>query len=184
MCRWLAYTGSPVLVEDLLYRPEHSLIVQSMHSPRGRADERGRLRARVVRRPGDTRGLPQHRARLERPQPAELAARSPRRCVFAHIRASTGSPVQETNCHPFRHGRWLWMHNGIIDGFHGCQAGPGDGRRPVAVPRHRGLDRLRAVLLPRPDASASRTTRPRPWPGRSAWSRRSVVGTVSRSRCR
>src|SRR5262249_29895016 len=34
--------------------------------------------------------------------------------VFAHIPASTGSPVQQTNCHPFRHGRWLWMHNGLI----------------------------------------------------------------------
>jgi len=38
--------------------------------------------------------------------------------VFAHIRASTGSPVQHTNCHPFRHGRWLWMHNGLITDFH------------------------------------------------------------------
>jgi predicted glutamine amidotransferase len=37
--------------------------------------------------------------------------------VFAHVRASSGSPVQETNCHPFRHGRWLWMHNGAIRGF-------------------------------------------------------------------
>jgi glutamine amidotransferase len=37
--------------------------------------------------------------------------------VFAHIRASTGSPVQQTNCHPFRHGRWLWMHNGLIHEF-------------------------------------------------------------------
>jgi len=25
--------------------------------------------------------------------------------------------VQQTNCHPFRHGRWLWMHNGFLDGF-------------------------------------------------------------------
>jgi predicted glutamine amidotransferase len=38
--------------------------------------------------------------------------------VFAHIRAAIGSPVQQTNCHPFRTGRWLWMHNGYIDGFH------------------------------------------------------------------
>src|SRR5690606_3541265 len=35
---------------------------------------------------------------------------------FAHVRASTGSPVQRSNCHPFRHGRWLWMHNGILEG--------------------------------------------------------------------
>jgi len=26
--------------------------------------------------------------------------------------------VQQTNCHPFRHGRWLWMHNGLIAEFH------------------------------------------------------------------
>ena len=38
--------------------------------------------------------------------------------MFAHIRASSGSPVQLTNCHPFRHGRWLWMHNGVIRDFH------------------------------------------------------------------
>ena len=38
--------------------------------------------------------------------------------VFAHIRASSGTPVQQTNCHPFRHGRWLWMHNGAIARFH------------------------------------------------------------------
>ena len=36
---------------------------------------------------------------------------------FAHVRASTGTPVQRSNCHPFRHGRWLWMHNGVLAGF-------------------------------------------------------------------
>jgi len=33
---------------------------------------------------------------------------------FAHIRASTGTAVQETNAHPFRYGRWLFMHNGLV----------------------------------------------------------------------
>jgi hypothetical protein len=33
---------------------------------------------------------------------------------FAHLRAAIGSAVQQTNCHPFKHGRWLWMHNGFI----------------------------------------------------------------------
>ena len=36
---------------------------------------------------------------------------------LAHVRASTGAPVQETNCHPFRYGRWLFVHNGFIDGY-------------------------------------------------------------------
>jgi predicted glutamine amidotransferase len=25
--------------------------------------------------------------------------------------------VQQTNCHPFRHDRWLFMHNGYINEF-------------------------------------------------------------------
>jgi predicted glutamine amidotransferase len=48
----------------------------------------------------------------------ELAASVRSGLVFAHIRASSGSPVQQTNCHPFRHGRWLFMHNGVISNFH------------------------------------------------------------------
>jgi glutamine amidotransferase len=48
----------------------------------------------------------------------ELAEHIASPLVFAHIRASTGTAVQETNCHPFRHGRWLWMHNGAIREFH------------------------------------------------------------------
>jgi predicted glutamine amidotransferase len=35
MCRWIAYTGSPVLIEDLLFAPENSLIVQSLHARLG-----------------------------------------------------------------------------------------------------------------------------------------------------
>src|SRR5215217_912869 len=35
MCRWLAYSGSPLLIEELLYRPDHSLIDQSLHSRLG-----------------------------------------------------------------------------------------------------------------------------------------------------
>jgi predicted glutamine amidotransferase len=34
------------------------------------------------------------------------------------VRAAIGSPIQETNCHPFRHGRWLFVHNGYIADFH------------------------------------------------------------------
>jgi glutamine amidotransferase len=47
----------------------------------------------------------------------ELAAHARSRRVFAHIRASTGTPVQRSNCHPFRHGQWLFMHNGSIAEF-------------------------------------------------------------------
>ena len=35
MCRWLAYSGTPVLLEELLYKPAHSLIDQGLHSRLG-----------------------------------------------------------------------------------------------------------------------------------------------------
>ena len=33
------------------------------------------------------------------------------------MRAAIGSPVQQTNCHPFRRGNWLFVHNGYIADF-------------------------------------------------------------------
>ena len=122
MCRWLAYRGAPVLLEDLLYRPEHSLIVQSMHSQLGveatNGDGFGVGWYSTQSTPGTYRSV----------EPAwndrniqNLAGHITSGCVFAHVRASTGTAVQQTNCHPFRRGRWLWMHNGAISGFHGMK---------------------------------------------------------------
>lgn len=37
--------------------------------------------------------------------------------VFAHVRASTAGALSETNCHPWRFGRLMWMHNGQISSF-------------------------------------------------------------------
>ena len=119
MCRWMAYSGDPILVEDLLFRPNHSLIDQSLHS---------RLGATTTN--GDGFGIGWYG---EGPVPAlfksvdpawndqnlrEIASQVRTPLFFAHVRASTGTPVQRTNCHPFRHGRWLWMHNGALRGFH------------------------------------------------------------------
>jgi glutamine amidotransferase len=120
MCRWLAYTGTPVLLDTVLYKPAHSLIDQSLHSRMG-----------VETTNGDGFGVGWYEPDNGTPAifrdtgPAwsnrnlrEIAdhVRSP--LFFAHIRASTGTPVQQTNCHPFRHGRWMWMHNGGITDFH------------------------------------------------------------------
>lgn len=118
MCRWLAYSGGPVLLEDLLYRPEHSLIVQSLHSTRGAEPTNGDGFGVGWYGEGPVPGV------FRSIEPAwndrnlhEISGhvRSPR--VFAHIRAAIGSPVQQTNCHPFRHDNWLFMHNGYIEGF-------------------------------------------------------------------
>jgi glutamine amidotransferase len=53
---------------------------------------------------------------LERPESRELSGHIRSRLVFAHVRASTGTPVQHTNCHPFRHAKWR-MHNGLLNRF-------------------------------------------------------------------
>ena len=118
MCRWMAYTGSPLLIEDLLYVPENSLIVQSLHARLG-----------VEPTTGDGFGVgwfgdEELPGRYRSIEPAwndrnlqEVAGHVRSRLVLAHVRASTGTPVQQSNCHPFRHGRWLWVHNGAIAGF-------------------------------------------------------------------
>ena len=118
MCRWLAYSGSPVLLEELLYEPKHSLIDQSLHSTMGaettNGDGFGIGWYGAAETPGTFHSIePAWSERNLR----ELASHLSSGLVFAHIRASSGSPVQETNCHPFRYGNWLWMHNGLIGEF-------------------------------------------------------------------
>ncbi len=118
MCRWLAYSGAPVSLDELLFKPKNSLVVQSQHSKLGattvNGDGFGVGWYGAPERPGLYRSIePAWNDRNLR----ELSALASSRRVFAHIRASTGSAVQQTNCHPFRHGNSLWMHNGVLAGF-------------------------------------------------------------------
>jgi predicted glutamine amidotransferase len=48
----------------------------------------------------------------------EICAQIASPLFLAHVRATTGTPVQQTNCHPFRYGRWIFVHNGFIDDYH------------------------------------------------------------------
>jgi glutamine amidotransferase len=107
-----------VLLEDLLLKPEHSLIDQSLHSRMGATTTNGDGFGVGWYGLGDAPGL------FRSVEPAwnhrnlkDLAAHVESSLVFAHIRAATGTAIQETNCHPFRHGRWLWMHNGLVRDF-------------------------------------------------------------------
>jgi len=118
MCRWLAYSGSPILLEELLLKPAHSLIDQSLHSRLGATTTNGDGFGIGWYGAEDTPGV------FHSIEPAwndhnlrELAQHLTSPLVFAHIRASTGGAIQQTNCHPFRYGRWLWMHNGLIREF-------------------------------------------------------------------
>jgi predicted glutamine amidotransferase len=42
----------------------------------------------------------------------ELAAHIESPLFLAHVRATTGTAIPQTNRHPFRHGRWLAVHSG------------------------------------------------------------------------
>ena len=68
---------------------------------------------------------------------------------LAHIRAAVGSPVQQTNCHPFRYQRWLFVHNGLIKDMRLLRRDLLLEVEPNAVPRDRRLDGLGAALPPR-----------------------------------
>jgi predicted glutamine amidotransferase len=118
MCRWLAYSGSPVLLDELLFKSENSLVVQSKHSRLGVETTNGDGFGIGWYGAQETPGIYHGTAPAWNDQNLrELAAHASAGRVFAHIRATTGTAVQQTNCHPFRYGRWLWMHNGAISGF-------------------------------------------------------------------
>ncbi|MGF6757046.1 class II glutamine amidotransferase [Paraburkholderia sp. GAS42] len=119
MCRWLAYTGNPVQLEAVLFRAEHSLIDQSLHSRMGHTTTNGD--GFGVGWYGDPTDIP-FRYRCVHPAWSDRNLREAARAVkaplfVAHIRAATDTPAQETNCHPFRYGRWLFMHNGLIRNY-------------------------------------------------------------------
>jgi glutamine amidotransferase len=106
------------LLEELLLEPAHSLIDQSLHSRLGATTTNGDGFGIGWYGAGDTPGV------FRSVEPAwndrnlrELAQHLSSPLVFAHIRASTGGAIQQTNCHPFRYGRWLWMHNGVLREF-------------------------------------------------------------------
>ena len=117
MCRWLGYFGNPIRPDWLLYRTGHGLIDQS-------------LGAREMDHPinGDGFGLGWYGTAplpglYRNTAPAwsdanlrELCGQIETPLFLAHVRASTGTAVQQSNCHPFRHGRWLFVHNGYIEG--------------------------------------------------------------------
>ncbi len=117
MCRWLAYYGKPVLMDKVLYGPQHSLIEQS-------------LEARMGAEPtnGDGFGIgwygPQGPGVFKSMEPAwndrnlrQIAGHVESHLFLAHIRATSGTAVQQTNCHPFYYGSWLWVHNGLVGGW-------------------------------------------------------------------
>ena len=119
MCRWMAWLGQPVLIDELLFKSQHGIVDQSLHSRMGAEPTNG-----------DGFGLGWYGGGVgpavyrsvapawADPNLRELAAHVESPLFMAHVRAAIGSPVQETNCHPFRRGEWLFVHNGFLADFH------------------------------------------------------------------
>lgn len=118
MCRWLAYSGKSIRIQDLLFEPEQNLIDQSMSS---------RSESTVTN--GDGFGLGWY-GNQKKPglykslRPAwndfnlhDLADNIESPLFLAHVRATSLATVQETNCHPFRYENILFVHNGEIFGI-------------------------------------------------------------------
>jgi glutamine amidotransferase len=118
MCRWLAYCGSPIRLEELLVKRDRSLIDQSLHAQLGATTTNGDGFGVGWYEDGEPPRVYRstHPAWNDR-NLRELAAGISSPLFFAHIRASTGTAIQETNTHPFRFGTWLWMHNGLVRDF-------------------------------------------------------------------
>ncbi|SJL84049.1 class II glutamine amidotransferase [Vibrio palustris] len=116
MCRWLAYQGHPIYLDQLIYEPEFSLVHQSLEA-----------RKAPTRVNADGFGLGWYTSDRETPGqfhevlPAwsdenlrSLAHHITSHRFMAHVRASTGTQVSRANCHPFIHHRWMFLHNGQI----------------------------------------------------------------------
>lgn len=118
MCRWAAYTGAPIFLEEIVSRPGHSLIHQSHCATECRtainADGFGIAWYGERPEPGLYRDvLPA----WSDPNLRSLVAQVKSGLFLAHVRASTGTATSRNNCHPFVVGRWSFMHNGQVGGY-------------------------------------------------------------------
>jgi predicted glutamine amidotransferase len=118
MCRWAAYIGAPIYLEDIVSRPGHSLIQQSHCATECRsainADGFGLAWYDERAEPGLYRDI---LPAWSDPNLASLTRQVRSHLFLAHVRASTGTATSRNNCHPFAVGRWTFMHNGQIGGY-------------------------------------------------------------------
>src|SRR5688572_3121690 len=120
MCRLLAYKGTSIAVDELLYKPKNSLINQSVN-------------AKELEEPlnGDGFGIGWYSQGIS-PEPATFVSLNPAwsnrnlrslapkiqtECLIAHVRAASVGEVSESNCHPFQYKSLLMAHNGGVENF-------------------------------------------------------------------
>lgn len=119
MCRFVAYLGKNILLEDIIVKPSNSLTKQSLMARESRTLTNG-----------DGFGLGWYTQFGSVPAlftslfPAwndqnllYLAKKTKASLFFAHVRAATTGGISQYNCHPFLFKHWLFMHNGWIPKF-------------------------------------------------------------------
>ncbi|TMV93700.1 class II glutamine amidotransferase [Thioclava sp. BHET1] len=148
MCRWAAYVGEPIFLEDIVSRPNHSLIHQSQFATMCHtainADGFGVAWYGERPEPGLYRDV---MPAWSDPNLRSLTETVKSGLFLAHVRASTGSATSRNNCHPFRHGRWSFMHNGQVGGYEGFRRA-GEMMIPDSLyPERRGATDSEALFL-------------------------------------
>lgn len=120
MCRWAAYIGEPIFLDEVVTRPGQSLITQSMKAAEAKTETNGDGFGLAWYGDRETPGL------YHDVLPAwaddnllSLAHQVQSRLFLAHVRAATGTATSRTNCHPFVVGKWSFMHNGQAGGYSG-----------------------------------------------------------------
>jgi ergothioneine biosynthesis protein EgtC len=122
MCRLLGYLGPPISLDRLLYKPEHSLIVQS-YQPQ-------EMTAGLLNADGFGVGW-YHPYKQVEPfiykntlpiwndiNLPSLSRYAESGCVVANVRSATpGLAIDLSNCQPFQHKFLLAIHNGFIANF-------------------------------------------------------------------
>ncbi|MFN6564955.1 MAG: ergothioneine biosynthesis protein EgtC [Nostoc sp. ChiSLP01] len=122
MCRLLAYLGSSIYLKDILYKPEHSLIVQS-YQPR-------EMTSGVVNANGFGVGWYHSQEDIEpftykNTLPIwndvnlpSLSRYIESKCILASVgSAASAKGVDFVNCQPFNYQQLLFIHNGGIENF-------------------------------------------------------------------
>lgn len=110
----MGYSGGKIQL-SLLFNAKHNLIDQSMSSRSAEtptnADGFGVGWYGKHSRPGLYRSI---RPAWNDFNLRDLTENIESHLFLAHVRATSLATVQETNCHPFRYGNWLFVHNGEV----------------------------------------------------------------------
>ena len=118
MCRWAAYIGAPIYMSEVVLDPARSLINQSAHAHEAKTETNGDGFGLAWY---DTRPFPGlYRDVMPAWADGNLGAMATQirsKLFLAHVRASTGTSITRTNCHPFVAGKWAFMHNGQFGGY-------------------------------------------------------------------